>query len=715
MKLIENIFINLVSIFDNIILGRTKIKNIQISISNNCNYNCAICYDRDFHTKNNKKFLHYFAQQFFNKYGGMPNKCLNMSFSDFCRIIDKFKNVEKIFLIGNGEPFLNADIFKMLNYLRARKIQSRIASNGALLKKDIIEKLITDYPDELQISINGFSENSYKKITGSKVMLLDIVKNIKDILAAVKDNRIPLKVFISSVLCKQTIDEYLDFLKLFSEFNDILTVELSTLNGALSSDFQSLTNDDFEKVNNIKKYLEKGKINHYICEWLNNKDHSKTEILKHYLFPCFASDTFAFVHADGAISQCCESYYPLGNIKNVENLEKIINSSEYKKLRYYSLSSDLKQIIHKFNTCCFFCKMYWINKNYFEKLEPYKQKYINFRKEIVKYIEDNFLRKRKIYQFAQGYYYGDGLGNLVALLSKKWEDKGFDAKMFCSDRPDYKLYSNVFHISDFENDLENDDIAILHYTNHNYINDFVANLKCIKWFYYHNITPSEYFKDYDKNLYEITKLGRENLVKYKNKFHRVLTPSKFNANDLYDLGFKNIIIEPLPKDFELLKIPHNEILYEKFNDRVFNILYVGRILPHKNYELLIDSYNCYKIKYNKKSRLLLPGAFDDESYKNKLFQKIEKEKIEDVHFFGRIEQSDLNALFKVAHLFLCLSEHEGFGMPFIEALFFKLPIIALDRGAVSETLKGRGILVKDADKNIICEKIKEIADTVFLG
>jgi glycosyltransferase involved in cell wall biosynthesis len=46
-------------------------------------------------------------------------------------------------------------------------------------------------------------------------------------------------------------------------------------------------------------------------------------------------------------------------------------------------------------------------------------------------------------------------------------------------------------------------------------------------------------------------------------------------------------------------------------------------------------------------------------------------------------------------VFLCLSEHEGFCVPLLEAMAMDVPVIAYDAGAVAETLQGGGVLLRD--------------------
>ncbi|MBP7652781.1 glycosyltransferase [Candidatus Dependentiae bacterium] len=345
------------------------------------------------------------------------------------------------------------------------------------------------------------------------------------------------------------------------------------------------------------------------------------------------------------------------------------------------------------------------------KLKDYQTSYLNFKKKFfqnLNFVLNPVERGRKLYQFSPSFMKHDGVGNLGVFLDKKFQKKGFITKMFAIDF-NKELYRNISDITEFKNDLKPKDIVVLHYTGDSEINNIAANLKCEKWFFYHNVTPSHYFKNYNRDIYELTLKGREKLFSYKDKFNKSVTWSEFNADELRTIGFKNVNVEPLPKDFNMLDSEVDNDLYEKYNDGYFNIIFVGRILPYKNYKFLIDCYNEFKTKFCPKSRLLLPGVFDDTKYKEEIDNFIVLNKINDIVFFGRIEQNKLNALYKVSNLFLCVSGHEGYCMPIIEAMYFGIPIIALNNGAVKETVSCGGIILdSNTDKKNIANEIYNI-------
>src|SRR5690349_20179632 len=69
----------------------------------------------------------------------------------------------------------------------------------------------------------------------------------------------------------------------------------------------------------------------------------------------------------------------------------------------------------------------------------------------------------------------------------------------------------------------------------------------------------------------------------------------------------------------------------------------------------------------------------------------------DVHFLGHVSNEELSALYDVADLFLCASEHEGFCVPIIEAFHKGVPVMAYAATAVPATMDGGGILYEDRD------------------
>ena len=85
----------------------------------------------------------------------------------------------------------------------------------------------------------------------------------------------------------------------------------------------------------------------------------------------------------------------------------------------------------------------------------------------------------------------------------------------------------------------------------------------------------------------------------------------------------------------------------------------------------------------------------------KLIKELELEN--DVVFPGHIKFEEILAFYKVADLFLCMSEHEGFCVPLVESMFFEVPILSYNSSAIKDTLGNSGVLVNKKNYFLISE------------
>src|SRR5207253_2954738 len=102
---------------------------------------------------------------------------------------------------------------------------------------------------------------------------------------------------------------------------------------------------------------------------------------------------------------------------------------------------------------------------------------------------------------------------------------------------------------------------------------------------------------------------------------------------------------------------------------------------------------------NPESRLVLRCAYRDQpQYHARVVALIERLGLGGaVAFAGGVDDPALLAYYRAASCFISLSEHEGFGVPLLEAMRFRLPVVAYDAAAVGETVDSAGILLRERD------------------
>src|SRR5207249_224671 len=154
--------------------------------------------------------------------------------------------------------------------------------------------------------------------------------------------------------------------------------------------------------------------------------------------------------------------------------------------------------------------------------------------------------------------------------------------------------------------------------------------------------------------------------------------SRFNARELERHGFTDVTVLPLLKDFAAVRTaPHAKFPY--YDDAaVFRILFVGRISAHKCQHELIEFVDRVRSIGGTELGLVLVGDVDRaDAYRPRLDTLTRGAGIEHaVRITGLVSDAELFGWYRAASAYVSLSEHEGFGVPLIEAMAFDLPVVA---------------------------------------
>jgi glycosyltransferase involved in cell wall biosynthesis len=317
----------------------------------------------------------------------------------------------------------------------------------------------------------------------------------------------------------------------------------------------------------------------------------------------------------------------------------------------------------------------------------------------------------KFVQVAESLAYGDAIANDVVAIDGLLREMGSCGGIFAtnSENIDKRYLHKIAEPLRALPVLDKDDVLLLH---HAISNDFcykVPSLKCKKILIYHNITPPDFFDGLDEGLKNATAKGLVQTRYLHDKVDGCIADSEFNKKNLENMGYKcPIYVCPILVNFEdYAKEPDQKII-EKFDDEYVNIIFVGRISPNKKQEDIIRTFALYKKYYNAKSRLFLVGSTGLARYAGQLRDYAEVLGLDDVYITGSVTFADVLAYYRIADVFLCMSEHEGFCVPLLEAMYFDVPIIAYSSSAIPWTLGGCGILLPDKNFLVAAGLINEL-------
>ncbi len=317
-------------------------------------------------------------------------------------------------------------------------------------------------------------------------------------------------------------------------------------------------------------------------------------------------------------------------------------------------------------------------------------------------------RPRAVHQLLAALSYGDAIGNEALVIQAHLRRAGFASEIYAENvhprmarlaRPlwDYRLASS------------RETVCLFHFSIGSAASRLIYRAPDRLVSIYHNITPGHWFLGFHSHLAKLCHHGRRELAAFAPRTELALGDSEYNRRELEASGYRRTAVLPIVLDLEAYRRPAAPVVRGLYDDGRVNLLFVGRIIPNKRIEDLIRVFAFYQRYVEPRSRLLLVGDHrGHERYYARLVELARELRLDEVVFSGHVDDDELLGYYGVADLFLCLSEHEGYCVPLVEAMSFGLPVVAYDAGAVAETLRGGGVLLKDKRPEIVAELVHQI-------
>ena len=184
---------------------------------------------------------------------------------------------------------------------------------------------------------------------------------------------------------------------------------------------------------------------------------------------------------------------------------------------------------------------------------------------------------------------------------------------------------------------------------------------------------------------------------------RVITVSENSKRDIanyLNLSQEKIVVTYNAVD-EIFRRSNGDKVDEikgKFGINSEYILYVGNQKPHKNVRLLVEAYQLLRGRINHK--LVIVGK------KDLLFQKgLSNNMLEGVVLVGEVSDGLMPQFYSGADIYASPSLYEGFGLPLIEAIACRTPVVAISSPSSDEILGGAGYIVKGNQPERLAEAI----------
>lgn len=329
---------------------------------------------------------------------------------------------------------------------------------------------------------------------------------------------------------------------------------------------------------------------------------------------------------------------------------------------------------------------------------------------------------KRLIQLLPTHHRHDAIGAEALAIERVLGGAGWQVETY-AEYIDPELQGRTLPIGELQNPGGGGAVALYHFAVCSDVTYRFLELDCPKALIYHNITPPEFFRPYDDGIAGVSEESLRQVCLLADHVDLGLGDSDFNRRDLVRMGYRATRTLPILFDAERYGEPP-QAQAPRAGTPV--VLTVGRVVPNKAPDDFIRAAAAYfELEGAPPARFVIAGKRNAlPAYSERIEALIEETGLgeEQLRITGEISQEELIAAYRSAAAYVTLSRHEGFCVPILESWLFGVPVLALARAAVPETLGDAGLLIDSADPQSVARHIKRLltderlrADLINLG
>ena len=314
---------------------------------------------------------------------------------------------------------------------------------------------------------------------------------------------------------------------------------------------------------------------------------------------------------------------------------------------------------------------------------------------------------RALHQFVPTFELGAVGGHMLELQRLAHEELGLESEVF-AEYIHPSLEGRARHYAEYGRGVlaGRDDAVMYHMAIGSAVADFVRERSEPLLVDHHNITPPEFYEPWDPGVAYGCSWGRAQLPQLASRARLAIAMSSFNEEDLRRAGYGHTVVAPYLLDLDAFRTAADEDTLARLQAEKekggTDWLFVGRISPNKCQHDLLKAFAVYRKVYDPAARLHLVGGSASARYWSALESFARATGMQEaVDFTGGLPPGKVSAYYQVADVFVCVSEHEGFCIPLIEALSHRVPVVAFAAAAIPDTLDDAGLLLGSKQPSMV--------------
>ncbi|MBW8827778.1 MAG: glycosyltransferase family 4 protein [Acidobacteria bacterium] len=291
------------------------------------------------------------------------------------------------------------------------------------------------------------------------------------------------------------------------------------------------------------------------------------------------------------------------------------------------------------------------------------------------------------------------VGDHVLEIQSVLRDLGLQSEVFAENvRPNMARKGRPYHDYGRSVKAKPDDVLLYHVAQGASLADWVRNRPETLVVDHHNITPAKFFSAWEPHRVPGILWGRRQLAGLAERAVLGMADSAFNASELVEVGFTDTAVVPILLDLDTFDREVDAAAEARLTTDATVWLFVGRVVPNKAQADLVKAFALYRAAYDPAAQLRIVGSSDSVSYTAAVREFIAKLGLDDaVEITGGVSDGELAAHYRTADVYVCVSDHEGFNVPVLEAWHHGVPVVGYSCTAVTETLGDGGLLLPRKD------------------
>jgi glycosyltransferase involved in cell wall biosynthesis len=315
-----------------------------------------------------------------------------------------------------------------------------------------------------------------------------------------------------------------------------------------------------------------------------------------------------------------------------------------------------------------------------------------------------------IHQFVPMLHRDDAVGRHTLRIRDVLHQRGIQSNVYVEMiDPDTAADTKLFPT--YDADAQRGDLLLYQLATASNIAPWLAGRRETLAVSYHNVTPPELYAAWNNPMARHQLRAIHELVRLAPRTELGVAVSQFNEAELKGHGYaRTAVVPPAAMAPTAAATPGRApSAAPESASKGGRWLSVGRVAPNKGIELALMALLVTHVHHDPTATLEVVGRPVVPAYSRALRRFVDELGLGDaVTFRGQVSDDDLVGAMAASDVLVVASQHEGFGVPVIEAMAMGLPVVANRAGALPEIVGDAGVLVDALDPYALADGVQEV-------